>query len=247
MTFEVHYSIHNPLKHPLSFYLPTLNASFSVPFGDYNTRRRGLVHYAYSNDIIRLSYLRNAGDHAEQPGDGQHQLAASVGVVQVDRVSDGEVTIQADGGEDERGQVEAERTEEHQDATRDVAGVPRHRHVPADLQRHHHESHQEIGYGQVHDEEVDARPAVTVTEERDEDGEVTEARDEEQHRVGDHRHQTLVVEDHLAWQAQRRLADDGRDVDRPIEGHVVEVGVLGEYGRLRGQMQDDSYGNVVTT
>ena len=103
-----------------------------------------------------MAYLRNAGDDAEEPRHGEHQFSPLVGVVQVERVSDSEVTVEADRGEDERRQVEAERAEEHEDATGDVAGVPRHRQMPADLERHHDERDEEVGDGEVHDEEVDA-------------------------------------------------------------------------------------------
>ena len=70
-------------------------------------------------------------------------------------MGDGEVAVEADGGEDEGRQVEAERTEEHKHATGDVPGVPRHRQMPADLERHHNERDEQVGDREVHDEEVD--------------------------------------------------------------------------------------------
>ena len=115
-------------------------------------------------------------------------------------MSDREVAVETDGDEDERREVEAERAEEHAHATGDVASVPRHRHVPADLQRHHEERDDQVGDGEVHDEEVDARPPMTVAKQRDEHSQVAEAGDEEQYRVNDDAHQTVAIERHVVRQ-----------------------------------------------
>ena len=107
--------------------------------------------------------------------------------------------------------------------------------MPANLQRHHDERDEEIGDGEVHNEEVDTGATVTVTKERDKDGEVAQAGDTEEHRVGDDRHEAFVVEEHLAWQLERPIADTGRVVTVPVEGDVVAIGVgrLRKYVRLR--------------
>ena len=97
---------------------------------------------AMVNNSLYCSYLWNTRDDTKEPSDGQHQFASSVGIVEVDGMCDGEVAIKADGGENEGRQIEAECAEEHEHATRDIANVPRHCHVPADLQRHHDERHQ---------------------------------------------------------------------------------------------------------
>ena len=40
-----------------------------------------------------LAYLRDAGDDAEEPRHSEHQFASLVGVVEVERVGDGEVPV----------------------------------------------------------------------------------------------------------------------------------------------------------
>ena len=56
-------------------------------------------------------YLRKRGDTAEEPGEGEHDLTALVGIVHRQRVENREVAIQADRHEDKRREVQAERSE----------------------------------------------------------------------------------------------------------------------------------------
>ena len=49
--------------------------------------------------------------------------------------------VDGDAHDDVAGEEEAEDAEEGADAAEEVSAVPRHRRVPADLERHHEERH----------------------------------------------------------------------------------------------------------
>ena len=139
------------------------------------------------NQIKTKSYLWNTGNNAEEPGEGEHDPASLVRVFEAHGMNDGEVAIQADGDQDEGRQVKSERPTKHEQSAADVAGQPRHGDVPRRLQGQHDEGHDKVSHGQVHDEEVHARPTVPVPEQSDEHRQVTECSDDEENRVGDHR------------------------------------------------------------
>ena len=63
------------------------------------------------------TYLGKRGDAAEEPGEGEHDLAALVGVVHGERVEDRKVAVQADRHQDERREVQTERSENTQENT----------------------------------------------------------------------------------------------------------------------------------
>ena len=119
-----------------------------------------------------------------------------------ERSRDGEVPVQTDGDEDERRQIEAEGAEEHEDTTGGVARPPGNRHRPADLERHHDERHEEVGDGKVNEEEVDARTRMTVSRERQEDGQISDGCDRAEDSVDDDRHEVFLGEGQIRRKAE---------------------------------------------
>ena len=89
-----------------------------------------------------------------------------------ERVHDGGVAVEADHDQDERRRVHIERLDEHDDLAAGVSRQPLHRVEPHDVGRDVHERDQEIGDGEVHDQDIDARLVTSSPEDDDEDDDV---------------------------------------------------------------------------
>ena len=158
-----------------------------------------------------MSYLGQTAEEAEDPGRAKHPLRPSPGAVPGQRVHDGDVAVQRDGDQQKGGQVEAEGPEEHADPAGDVPGLPGHRGVPDGLQRHEDEGHDQVRYGQVHNEDVDTGFEPLGSEEGDEDGEVAGGSHDEEARIGDDGHERVLRKPHLLGEGPAHVAHAHHD------------------------------------
>lgn len=70
------------------------------------------------------------------------------------RLSNGQVPVQAEADQGHGAEVEGKGSDEHEQLAHDIAGQPLARDPPANLQGHDYKGHDQVGNGQMHDHDV---------------------------------------------------------------------------------------------
>ena len=104
-----------------------------------------------------MVYLRNWEENAERPRESNEDTCALQAILRAKRIDNGAVAVNAQRYDNERGQVDANGSQELKKAAAKVAEEhPVHGPLPADLERYGYERDYEVGDVQVEHELIDA-------------------------------------------------------------------------------------------